>query len=325
MTNREQPRGNLRPFGYLRTRATDDLARCIEEFGPLGDLTEQSILRATQGKFVYTTDADELTRILSEEKDESLKSAAVLLILVRREHAECFVEPLVRVAFADASQLVRGLALAGLADLFESSRSSDALTQRMASVMRRRFGIADSRLAAAIATEWLNGVVDLRRDTEYSKLRSKLEAARTKLLADADPEGIRMVPGGAMLLLRDPDPRRRQLGLDALPKSREPTEIAVEQCCHIMLHDPDPDVRILAIRCVAKHFKPAAGRSFQAALARIVADTEDRLEVRDVAYQALFEIKGLAVTKWPEVRRATEGFRFPDDVDWDLVHSWLLT
>jgi hypothetical protein len=56
-------------------------------------------------------------------------------------------------------------------------------------------------------------------------------------------------------------------------------------------------------------------------LSHVVIDESNQQELRDIAYQAIFQIDDRPVADWPITNAAFGRFVFPDDIDWEFLEQ----
>ena len=127
----------------------------------------------------------------------------------------------------------------------------------------------------------------------------------------------------AVACLRELDAKLRQVALQVVAHIWGADAEYARACYLLLASDPDLDVRITAASCLAISFRGTGDPNVGKALAQIVADRSESVLLRDIAYQGLFEVRGLPVEMWPIMDAKSAGERFPDQVDWVLVASFL--
>jgi hypothetical protein len=87
-------------------------------------------------------------------------------------------------------------------------------------------------------------------------------------------------------------------------------------------NDQDSEVVALALGLLCECFEKTNDRRTCALLARLVRDETRPTSVRSAAYNALFEISGQPVDRWPTTNKYLGNWQFPNDVDWKFVDSF---
>lgn len=90
-------------------------------------------------------------------------------------------------------------------------------------------------------------------------------------------------------------------------------------CEKTILEDPHPEVKGVALTTLGVCLRGTNDLRVGALLARVVHDPHLPKSVRECAYQALFDLRGIDVRQTPDV----EEFRAPEDIDWTFVDSFL--
>src|SRR5262249_55573262 len=86
----------------------------------------------------------------------------------------------------------------------------------------------------------------------------------------------------------------------------------------LALNDPDARVRGSAILCLSGFYVKTQSPRVIRLFATIVRNEKEELDVREVAYSALWRMREHDPLKWQ-----SPIFKFPDDVDWEFVDSCL--
>lgn len=91
----------------------------------------------------------------------------------------------------------------------------------------------------------------------------------------------------------------------------------------IGLEDAEPIVRAVALGSLGHAYTHTDDARVGALLAHVVRDRLEPAHVRYRAYAALFDLRGVPSLQWPCLEPPLGDFRFPDDVDWPFVESFL--
>jgi hypothetical protein len=250
---------------------------------------------------------------LSHE-DTNLRLASLFVISDRWRDNESFIQKCQELAVNDPDQTVRGVALWVIAELFRAQQ----LTQLVKS-FKTRYQINDiSQLQNTVAS-WQEAMHELRERVYYGNApwQHKCEAL------SHSPDYSQLI-GKSLesleVLLSHSDPKLRLGGVTLLSEYHGATAEFLDQFENLVLTDSDDAVRMAALSALIDHFSRTQDQHFERVLADIVGDDSLSLIFRDVAYQGLFRVHRLPVEDWPEVKRATGHFEFPQDVDWALVN-----
>jgi hypothetical protein len=181
--------------------------------------------------------------------------------------------------------------------------------------------LTDAVVVESLAEPWIATIDDLCRRCEGSHAIKKWQTESLAALAGEALDRMRTSRDDAEAFLRSENPSYRCAAMRLLQREWLVTCETARQCEFIMLNDQDVGARIAAIGVFVRHSLESVSGRAEGVLAKIVLDASNPLLVRDVAYQALFQVRHEHVESWPEVRRALSRFSFPDDVDWKMVQS----
>jgi hypothetical protein len=92
-------------------------------------------------------------------------------------------------------------------------------------------------------------------------------------------------------------------------------------CEKLLSFDTSLKVRLQALAALEGYYSNTDDHRMGDTVARIVYGESYPAELRRAAYRALFSIRGMPTEAF--LRAASPTFRFPDDVDWSLVDSFL--
>lgn len=118
--------------------------------------------------------------------------------------------------------------------------------------------------------------------------------------------------------LRSSDPRNRLAALFIIRYCWTLTPAFAEQCERMALEDCDEKVRSAALLFLATYYRDTTDRRVGKFVAELLCDAKQPLELRRVAYSSLFLIRGILT-----VSDLSSDFRFPDNVDWSFVSTFL--
>lgn len=143
-------------------------------------------------------------------------------------------------------------------------------------------------------------------------------------LAPAHAERLYQSRNSAESYLTDEDPKLRlaaviviahHWGLDAAFKNA---------CDKLLKEDSDADVRLYALSYLAYGCYHTDDAAVGKKIGEIIYDNSEPRRLRLAAYHALFHLRALAhATVAKKNRPTTRGFRFPEDVDWRFVDTFL--
>jgi hypothetical protein len=123
--------------------------------------------------------------------------------------------------------------------------------------------------------------------------------------------------------LAHPTPQLRIAALSLLNDHWKATDGFAQRVEKMAFEDADTQVCAFAMVILGGLYAHTGDMRVGNLLARCVYDEAQQSRVRRAAYGALFKIRGLPARSWPVMRRRENQFRFPDDVDWRFVDSFL--
>ncbi|SRR5579875_1172457 len=167
---------------------------------------------------------------------------------------------------------------------------------------------------------------------ELSRLREHLEQMKRNLI----PLGVKLQEqfkemAGPILYemlesrakteryLDDPNPKNRCIAICLIDHHWGPDERFAIKCEKLIREDSDPEVRGCAVSCLGAYYGESNDVRIGRLFAELVFEESEPTLVREAAYRALFSLRGLPIVFWPSLSR----FRFPDDVDWVFVRTFL--
>ncbi len=240
--------------------------------------------------------------------DANIRLAAAALVAEYWPAAERFASETLRLAFEDPDARIRGAALTAL--LVLKSYITDP-TRVLASLLAELFpGLSERQMVG-----WAR-----KTDSDLADIRRKI---KTMWEETAGAHAAQMIESRASAesYLVHPDPQLRRAALFALKNEWGPDEALSRACEKLIFEDADSQVRALALTCLAGCYMHTDDRRIGELIARLVYDVSTPREVRWAAYRSLFHIRGMPHEAFARV--ASPAFRFPEEVDWKLVQSFL--
>jgi hypothetical protein len=241
--------------------------------------------------------------------ETSVRLAAVSLVAEHWLGPERFAAEVLRLAFEDPDPAVRGGAL------FALSLSSKYVADPT--------GVLRRLLSELFAATGPTGAPNRLREIEEWEARIK-ETRRKRLQDIAGPHAASRIMecrGSAEAYLRDDDANLRLAAILALQYEWKPNKEFEQHCERLLRDDPDIEVRSVALISLAGCYAHTDDKRVGQLSARLVYDDAMPRALRRAAYSALFCIRGVPEDGIGPLRRAD--FRFPDDVDWAFVDSFL--
>lgn len=260
------------------------------------------------------------------DSNPALRLAAMLLLEEYWQPDEPFIDRCENLAFNDPDQRVRGLALNVL--LFFQKRIRNPDVKRIIHAL-----IRDEARGPALRTALEAAVATLQQDLLAvkgelaSSRKSTNEAQRRRAEQLAGPSFAELWSNRdfAVSQLQHPDAKQRAAAVYAITdKWRRAKEFAPSWVA-LLGAESDPDLRKALLAGVVEGLSGTEDVACCARLAALVQDQSLPEEDRFLAYNGLYEVCGMPSQTWPIAREALEDrpFRFPDDVDWTFVRSFM--
>lgn len=164
---------------------------------------------------------------------------------------------------------------------------------------------------------------DLEKCDEHVRASKETRLQMWSLLAGSALEGMLENPEVAEGYLEHSDPRLRIAALCILRDHWKQTGRFASQCQQMALNDIDLGVQGVAVTSLGVLHAGTSHPGIGHLLAGIVRDQSKDVSVRLYAYNALFELRGLPANVSPLWQEAFHKLRFPEDIDWSFVESFL--
>jgi hypothetical protein len=317
------------PLHELMDRALTDINSCEELYSRYlsgripGRAGENHVLREMAGEFVDAMVMSPRNTALSLDRPEpSIRMAALLLLRDYWPPRDWLTARCAQAAMSDPVAQVRGIALYTLLALSHHIVDASGLLRDLSMILTGREIHSSPTTIRDPATA---------QSTQHSDLRSDSIPSLTPEEIRADLQHISVIHLDEMLsdrnstvwYLQDVHPELRCAALVILTRYWPFTQNAADLCERLLDTDDNVIVRQVAIEALATWYGKTDNVRVGGRLARIVHDVAQPTPVRDAAYQALFEIRGLPTTLWPTLRRMKGEFTFPEDVIWRFVDTFL--
>ena len=282
------------------------------------DLRAWTAIRADWKRTVSSTIAQDALDEMMRHRDATIKSlrntdasarlAAIALVGEYWPQSERFVDDALRLAFEDSVPGIRGAAL--FAVFLHKHFIIDA-TGFLTQLLNDLFPplpphAAEERRCALRAQKLYVEEVWLRRR------RSMAREYSAAMMASRE---------SAESFLNHSEPQLRQAALLCLKYDWEPDAAYQQHCERLLLEDSDVRVRSLALACLAECCRGTDHVRIGRLFASLVREESVATSLRCTAYRALFTLRGMPPESVLQV--ATSKFRFPEEVDWALVDSFL--
>lgn len=243
-----------------------------------------------------------------ENTDEMVRLAAIALIVDYWPPREEFVAPCLRTAFDDPVAAVRGAALSGL---LVFSPDIDDRTGWLERLLKAIHGSPPDEVTAQAKRAVEEGSASLRQ----------FYAETMKKLAGDQLETMLQSRDAAESFLQSVDPKMRRAALFVVMHYWKPTTEFGELCEHFILHDPDTTVRVAALGNVSAIYVGTDDQRIGRLFAQLTYDEAQPIELRSHAYRMLYQVRGMPLSS--KEKAWSPEFRFPDEVDWQFVDSFL--
>ena len=296
------------PFSEMRQRAASDIA---EYRRTLEGGAEAAWNAWASAQLRAMKNAPDLTARSLESADPATRLTAASLVAEYWPCNELFAAPCLRLAFEDPDPAIRGAALVSLVyKLHPLIDDASGVFQELRGLLWNLAPIPDE-LAHKVLRE-IDAAKARIRAVELSDLK---QLAGEQLAEMCDSCTV------AAMYVEHPAPNLRRAAIGVLYRYWRSDYDIRTVCMRLIVGDRDTDVRVeaeetLAAVCAGTN-DAEAGRF----LARIVRDASEPVKVRQRAYLALFFVRPMPVRRMLDV--ASREFRFPEDVDWDFVNSFI--
>jgi len=162
-----------------------------------------------------------------------------------------------------------------------------------------------------------------RRDREAREMLRKACEMGRELIWGQQLNSLLQDRGATEEYLTDADPLLRCGAIDLLQSYWGPDQRFLDVCEKMALEDRDQAVRQSALGSLIAYYEGTNNPRVGKILGGIVCQKSMDPEFREWAYEGLFMLQGLDIMTFPTVRKLRGGFRFPEDVDWSFVNSFL--
>ncbi len=124
--------------------------------------------------------------------------------------------------------------------------------------------------------------------------------------------------------LTNDDPKLRLSAIVVIAHQWALDDALIAACERLLRNDPDPEVRAYAMGYLAYGYYETDDARIGKMAAEIVYENAQPHVLRRAAYAALFNLRQSARNSVPKRNQAiAPGFRFPEDVDWRFVDTFL--
>lgn len=233
---------------------------------------------------------------------------------------ERFQKRVEQLAIGDPDPKVRGCALNSLKAAV--SRISHSLTHTLVEHLLRDEGSNDDQLLRSLRDALREGEAVIAEHAEWSARLAKTKHSILQSLAGDDASSMGQSPEIASSYLSSDDPSKRVAALSVLRTVWPDWQPSLVTYSRVMMNDQSLEVREVAAECLVGLCSGTGDPRIGKLFASIVYDESIPVSLRAIAYNGLFELRGLPQDVWPSVRELEEGGVFPDDVDWNFVESF---
>lgn len=294
-------------FDKLLERAHEDVRAVISQCARCGEFSERlltvfppAVLKAMR------QDPDVTAQYLGNSRAD-FRLGALFLIYEYWLGLPAFAGPCLELAFSDSESVVRGLALHCLPALYDSLRDPcGALKTLLYSVLR-----GSQRL----------GAMDETKKETFDSLENVLrDKVRRELSVAAGPAADEVLSGplAAESHLTHSDLNLQWVALVALTHLWKPTQAVANFCERLIVERSLPlNLEVAAIGLLTAFYRRSNNPRVGMILANVVRDPGKHEAARENAYLALYSIRGIPASKWPD--RANG---FPSYVDWGFLATF---
>jgi hypothetical protein len=159
-------------------------------------------------------------------------------------------------------------------------------------------------------------------NTDDEGMMSDIHQKTMRMLEEYSGPIVRLLAQSRDAMLRyinDRDPRIRFAALSLANMKWGVTLEIADLCEELTVHDVDEKVRGAAVLCLNEYYRKTGFPRIVRLLATIVLNEKEAPDVREVAYNGVVSLQEADPLKWP----IGSAFRFPDDIDWALLHRSL--
>jgi hypothetical protein len=239
-----------------------------------------------------------------------VRRASLFVIRDYWPELEELVSECLRVGFEDSDLLTRGIALHVLSRFYGwIADPSGVLGKVLWSYEAPDDFQATESIAVLKETNAFHVAVLQQRRSEWQEVIGPQfnEMLRDRMLAER--------------YMQAADTNLRYVAVAMMSCDWKPTQQAAAIAKTLAVQDSDPRVRKAAVAVVMIYYAGTKNNKVTKLLADIVSDDRQPAEIRQVAYQGLFQVRGLPMGMWPIVTTAPNEFQIPHDIDWTFVNS----
>lgn len=243
------------------------------------------------------------------DPDRNMRIGALWLIENHWPPNKTFIPGCANAAFYDAESLIRGGGLSALWRLYEITDDSTGILGEFL----RRMGYPT---LPTIKPSQSHMLIKKASDSSKDWQDSRWQKGAGPLLANMRESQI-----VAESYVDDPSPQLRSTAIEIILFYWKAPGAIVKRCEELACNDPDMDVREAAFACISDIYKNSNDKRIGKLFASLVSDESLPIKLRRSAYLNLTTITG-----WPREKRINivrPGFKFPEDVDWSFVQSYM--
>ena len=251
-----------------------------------------------------------------DDPEPRLRLAAVALLAEYWRPGEVFAAPAIRSAFEDPEPAVRGGALLPLRFLDQYIEDASGRLGQLLHSVFRVFPPLPEAERQRISNE-------LNEFHSHAEKIARVDERREKELAGASFSQMSASRESCESFFSHPDPALRHAAI-VMRCNRWPHTKELGRVCEKLFFDePDPRVRSMALTALALCYFRTDDERVGDLVARAVYDERQPAKLRSNAYHLLSSVR--PVPREVFKRTISGTFRFPDDVDWSFVESFLRT
>lgn len=251
------------------------------------------------------------------DDDANLRVAALLLIDNYWFQSENSLRLLEKIAIESDDPRMRGLALNSLRRQ-DARIQSKNLKEVVKSIFPRdpRLGEVAASIRQLCQEESEGWIAESNRQFALASQR------RLEVLAGGELNAMLVSREMTQSYLSHPDSKLRCAAIILMSMHWKGGEELVANWEFVVANDSSDDVKQEMICALADYYGGSNDCRVGKLLATLVRNTLQSLIVREAAYQALFQLRGIPAGNWPVVKKLECGFHFPDQVIWEFVDSF---
>jgi hypothetical protein len=219
--------------------------------------------------------------------------------------SEDVVSKCLSIAFDDPETVVRGIALYTLPGFYGWIDDHNGFLKRLIWANLNAGQMKAAEQISSSSRLHVNCLIERRE--EWRKLIGLRldDMLRSRSLAES--------------LVSDSDSNIRYIALAVLTIEWKPTKTIADFSEHIAIRDPDKRLRKIALQALVFFYAGTRNNRINSLLVKMLRADSESMELRIIAYQGLYLIRGIPIDAWPVAIFNPATFRIPEDVDWSFI------